>query len=81
MYAQIKEWGHIGKFESLVFDLKSILSQFQPLIEVDPKLTLSPAVTSADDKLHEFYTPILAEKIATRFALDFDTFGYSRRIA
>lgn len=80
IYSQIGKWGQIGKFENLTSDLQSVLSQFKPVIEVEPKLTLSPAVTSADDRLHEFYTPVLVEKIATRFALDFDTFGYSRKI-
>lgn len=79
-YPIIENWAHIGKFENLNTDLQEFLSQYTDQVSVRPKISKSPAVTSAGDKLKEFYTPKLQAKIVDRFALDFETFGYSREL-
>jgi hypothetical protein len=40
----------------------------------------APMQTGASTKLREYYTDPLAKKVADRYRLDFETFGYSTDI-
>jgi hypothetical protein len=62
--------GGLGTLEKEVFKTpKAILH--------DLTLNKSPSKTSAADRLHEYYTPYLQEKVYSIYKADFDNFGYA----
>ena len=75
----------IGKQESLVEDLlklEALLFGSEVFDRAElGSVNKAPMRTGSASKLREHYTDRIAAKVAERYALDFDTFGYSRDLA
>lgn len=78
-------WSYIGRVENLMPDLERVFDlirnrskmEYFPSME-NSKVNASPMKTSADEKLREYVTPSLQKRIADRYHLDFETFGYEK---
>lgn len=77
------EFDFIGKFETLWPDMAIVSSRIWGDLRpemANKDVNKSPRATNAGARLREYYTPELANLVATRFASDFGAFGYERDI-
>lgn len=84
LYPLLK-YDFIGKQESLIEDLLKLEALLFGKAVFDREalgsVNKAPMQTGSASKLREHYTDRIAAKVAARYALDFDTFGYSRDLA
>jgi hypothetical protein len=75
----------VGRQESLIDDLLALETLLfgKPVFDRAAlgSVNKSPRQTGSTAKLREHYTDRIAAKVAERYAIDFDTFGYSRDLA
>jgi hypothetical protein len=84
LYQPLERYSRVGRLETLVQDMRLVLSD----IGRDPALAEALAkphaveagsakLTSSSDRLHAFYTPESIQLARQLYATDFEAFGYS----
>lgn len=69
----------IGRFERLEEDLRHVISLIG--IDFDRYYEVTrPHITGANEKLKQYYTPAIQEKVYQKYKLDFETFGYDENV-
>jgi hypothetical protein len=78
-YDKFKKFDFIGKFERLNEDLPRLI-RLLARDEIEVTENMSPEVTNADSKLHDYYTAELRSLIYQRYRVDFENFGYPEEL-
>lgn len=76
MLIPVEQFDYIGKVENLSADLAFIKQRIRPDI-AEPVTSMKANATGAKDKLIEYYSPELIQKVRDLYRQDFEAFGYS----
>ncbi len=73
------DYDFIGKFENFATDFRHAIQQTN--IDFDKYYTIENShATQANNLIDHYYTPDLVEKVYRKFQIDFDYFGYSKKL-
>jgi hypothetical protein len=73
------EYDFVGKQENFAADMATVWQHIAPS-RILPNFTTenkAPSITSANERLNQYYTPELIEMVKEAYSDDFKTFGYS----
>lgn len=76
MLIPVEQFDYIGKVENLSADLAYIKQRIRPET-AEPVTSMKANATGAKDKLIEYYSPELIQKVRDIYRQDFEVFGYS----
>lgn len=73
------KYDFIGKFENFETDFQKVMQDLD-INFAQYYQTVNAHATQANEKLKEYYTSELVEKVYQKFKIDFDHFGYSQAL-
>jgi hypothetical protein len=76
MLIPVEQFDYVGKVENLSADLAFIKQRIRPDV-AEPVTSMKANATGAKDKLIEYYSPELIQKVRDLYRQDFEAFGYS----
>ena len=82
LFPFVDKFSLVGKQETLAEDMRKLSAMFDPKkrIELDEEANVSPMKTGATERLRSYYTDDLQRRVAERYKLDFETFGYDPEV-
>lgn len=82
LYDLVDSWHFIGTVESLDNDINRLMALLRSDADDNARKNIdaSPMTTSAQEKVKEYYTSELVDRLVDRYEKDFSTFGYGRTL-